>query len=163
MLRDAQGLNGKLMMLNRFISKSAEKVMPLFHTLKGCIEKNNFRWTLEAESMLQKIKKVLHTLPTLANPIPGETLQVYLSASKDVISSVLVVDRQGRQLPIYFMSRALQEDEINYPITEKLVLALIYTAQGLRQYFQAHQVEVLTSCSIKQVLLKPETSGRLTK
>lgn len=33
-LRDAQGLNGKLTALIRFISKSAEKAMPLFHTLK---------------------------------------------------------------------------------------------------------------------------------
>lgn len=35
-LRDAQGLNGKLTALSRFISKSADKAMPLFHTLKGC-------------------------------------------------------------------------------------------------------------------------------
>ena len=39
-LRDAQGLNGKLNTLSRFISKSTDKAMPLFHTLKGCIEKN---------------------------------------------------------------------------------------------------------------------------
>ena len=91
-------------MLNRFISKAAEKAIPLFHTLKGCIEKNNFRWTPDAESALQEIKKALHTLPTLANPVPGETMQVYLSASKDAILSVLVVEWQGRQLPIYFTS-----------------------------------------------------------
>lgn len=88
-------MNGKLKSINRFISKSAEKAMPLFHTLKGCIEKNHFRWTPEAKSALQKIKKALHTLPTLASPVSGETLPIYLSASKDVISSVLVVERQG--------------------------------------------------------------------
>lgn len=108
MPRDPQGLNGKLTTLNRFISKSAEKAMPLFHMLKGCIEKNNFRWTLEAESALQEIKKkALHKLPTLVSQVPGETLQVYLSASKDAISSALAVERQGRKLPIYFVSRTL--------------------------------------------------------
>lgn len=56
-LRDAQGLNVKLTTLNRFISKSAEKAIPLFYTLKGCIEKSNFQWTPEAELALQKIKK----------------------------------------------------------------------------------------------------------
>lgn len=61
------------------------------------------------------------------------------------------------------MIRALQGPEINYPIIEKLVLALIYAALRLRQYFQAHQIEVLTSCPIKQVLLKPGTSERLAK
>nr|KAJ0215185.1 hypothetical protein LSAT_V11C300107570 [Lactuca sativa] len=111
-LRDTQWLNGKLTTLNRFISKSAKKSMPLFHTLKGCIEKNNFQWTSEAESVLQKIKR---------------------------------------------------GPEINYPIIEKLVLTLIYAARRLRRYFHAHQIEALTSCPIKQVLLKPETSGRLAK
>lgn len=106
--------------------------MPLFHTLKGCIEKNNFRWTIEAESALQKIKKALHALHTLANPIPGKTLQVYFSSSKYAISSVLVVERQGRQLPIYFVSRTLQGPEMNYPTIEKLVLDLVYAARRLR-------------------------------
>nr|KAJ0217681.1 hypothetical protein LSAT_V11C300156670 [Lactuca sativa] len=69
-LRDAQALNGKRIALSRFISKSAEKAMPLFNTLKGCIEKNNFKWTAEAESAPQNIKKVLHALPTLASSIP---------------------------------------------------------------------------------------------
>ena len=124
-LSDAQGLNGKLTALNHYISKPVEKDMPLFHTLKGCIEKNNFRWTSEAESALQKIKKELHTLPMLASLVPGKTLQVYLSASKDAISSVLVVERQGRQCLVYFVSWALQGPEINYPIIEKLVLTLI--------------------------------------
>ena len=73
-LRDAQGLNDKLTALSRFISKSADKAMPLFHTLKGCIEKSNFQWTVAAESALKKIREAMHRLHTLASPIPGETL-----------------------------------------------------------------------------------------
>ena len=131
-LRDAQGLNGKLTALSRFISKSADKAMPLFHTLKGCIEKNNFQWTNEAKKALQRIKEALHKLPTLATPIPGETLQVYLSTSGEAISSVLAMEREGEKRPIYFVSRALQGPELNYPTLEKLVLALIYAARRLR-------------------------------
>nr|KAJ0216727.1 hypothetical protein LSAT_V11C300147310 [Lactuca sativa] len=160
-LRDAQGLNGKLTTLSRFISKSVDKAMPLFHTLMGCIEKNNFQWTNEAEKALQRIKEALNKLSTLATPIPGETLQMYLSTSGEAISSILDVEREGEQRPVYFVSRALQGPELNYPMVEKLVLALIYAARRLRHYFQAHQIEVLTSYPIKQNLLKPETSGRL--
>lgn len=64
---------------------------------------------------------------------------------------------------MYFVSRGLQGPELNYPALEKLVLALIYVARRLRRYFQAHQIKVLTNCPIKQILLKPETSGRLAK
>ena len=99
----------------------------------------------------------------LANPIPGKTLQVYLFASEELISTVLAIEREGRQAPVYYVSRTLQGPKINYPILEKLVLMLIYVVRRLRRYFQAHQIEELTNHPIKQILLKPETSGRLAK
>lgn len=68
-LRAAQVLNGKLTTLSCLISKSAEKAMPIFHTLKGCIEKSNFQWKPIVERMLQQIKEALHKLPTQASPI----------------------------------------------------------------------------------------------
>ncbi|GKC72183.1 reverse transcriptase domain-containing protein [Tanacetum coccineum] len=38
-IKEVQSLNGKLASLNRFLSKSAEKSLPLFKTLKKCIKK----------------------------------------------------------------------------------------------------------------------------
>ncbi|GJU76769.1 reverse transcriptase domain-containing protein [Tanacetum coccineum] len=38
-IKEVQSLNGKLAGLNRFLSKSAEKSLPLFKTLKKCIKK----------------------------------------------------------------------------------------------------------------------------
>lgn len=70
--------------------------MPLFHMLKVCIEKNNFQWTAAMEAALHQIKEALHKLTTLASPIPGETLKMYLSASAEAILLVLVVEREGR-------------------------------------------------------------------
>ena len=46
---------------------------------------------------------------------------------------------------------------------EKLILALVTAARKLRPYFQAHTIEVPTEYSMKQVLHKLETSGRLIK
>ena len=46
---------------------------------------------------------------------------------------------------------------------EKLILALVTAARKLRPYFQAHTIEVPTEYPMKQVLHKPETSGRLMK
>ncbi|KAI3740512.1 hypothetical protein L2E82_30973 [Cichorium intybus] len=88
---------------------------------------------------------------------------MYLSASGEAISVVLVTERESKQSPVYFVSRALQGPEVNYPILEKLVLALIYAARRLRRYFQAHKIEVRTSQPLKQIMTKPETSGRLAK
>ncbi|GJS90866.1 hypothetical protein Tco_0773502 [Tanacetum coccineum] len=44
-LKAVQKLNGKLASLNRFLSKSAEKSLPFFKTLKKCTKKSNFQWT----------------------------------------------------------------------------------------------------------------------
>ena len=46
---------------------------------------------------------------------------------------------------------------------EKLILALVTTARKLHPYFQAHTIEIPTEYPMKQVLHKPETSGRLMK
>ena len=46
---------------------------------------------------------------------------------------------------------------------EKLILTLVTTARRLRPYFQAHTIEIPIEHPMKQILHKPETSGRLIK
>ncbi|XP_063948132.1 uncharacterized protein LOC135152219 [Daucus carota subsp. sativus] len=46
---------------------------------------------------------------------------------------------------------------------EKLAYALILASCKLRPYFQAHKIEVRTSFPLRQVLHKPEASGRIMK
>jgi hypothetical protein len=53
--------------------------------------------------------------------------------------------------------------ETRYPVMEKLALVLVYAAQRLRRYFQAHPIKVLTEQPIQQVLRKLEVSGQLAK
>nr|KYP61955.1 Pro-Pol polyprotein [Cajanus cajan] len=48
-----------------------------------------------------------------------------------------------------------------YQMIEKLALALVTSARGLRPYFQSHQVIVKTDYPIKQILRKPELAGRM--
>ncbi|GJU86232.1 reverse transcriptase domain-containing protein [Tanacetum coccineum] len=57
----------------------------------------------------------------------------------------------------------LQGAELNYPELEKLVLALVYAARRLQRYFQAHSIQILTDKPIKQILARPEKSGRIAK
>ncbi|GJZ44312.1 reverse transcriptase domain-containing protein [Tanacetum coccineum] len=56
-IKEVQSLNGKLASLNRFLSKSAEKSLPLFKTLKKCIKKSDFHWTPEAEQAFKQLKQ----------------------------------------------------------------------------------------------------------
>ncbi|GKF22617.1 reverse transcriptase domain-containing protein, partial [Tanacetum coccineum] len=67
--------------LNRFLSKSAEKSLPFFKTLKKCTKKSDFQWTVEAEVAFKQMKKLIVELPTLTAPMEKEELIVYLAAS----------------------------------------------------------------------------------
>nr|XP_043633459.1 uncharacterized protein LOC122604652 [Erigeron canadensis] len=162
-LRDVQTLNGRLAALGRFLAKSAERSLPFFKTLKGCLNKKDFKWSREAESAFQELKSHLQSLPALTVPRPGETLILYLAAAKEAINAVLLAERQNVQKPVHFVSRALQGLELNYPNLEKSALALVNVARRLRRYFQAHTICVLIDQPIRQVLLKPENSRRLAK
>lgn len=53
--------------------------------------------------------------------------------------------------------------ETRYPKMEKWVLALVIAAKKLRPYFQAYPIIVMTDQPFRQVLYKPEASGRLVK
>ncbi|GJT81490.1 reverse transcriptase domain-containing protein [Tanacetum coccineum] len=88
---------------------------------------------------------------------------MYLAASTKSISEALFAKREEEQVPIYFVSRVLQGDELNYPGMEKLILALVHAAKRLRRYFQAHMITVLTNSPIKQTQTKPKKSGRVAK
>ncbi|GKF51995.1 reverse transcriptase domain-containing protein, partial [Tanacetum coccineum] len=92
-IKDVQSLNGKLASLNRFLSKSAEKSLPLFKTSKKCIKKSEFHWTPEAEQAFKQLKLHLSELPLLVAPKPKEELIVYLAASYRAISAVLMTKR----------------------------------------------------------------------
>ena len=46
---------------------------------------------------------------------------------------------------------------------EKLALALVIAIRKLRPYFHSHLVRVLTNYPLRQVLQKPDASGRLLK
>ncbi|GKE10867.1 reverse transcriptase domain-containing protein, partial [Tanacetum coccineum] len=129
-LKDVQKLNGKLASLNRFLAKLTEKSLPFFKTLKKCTKKGDFYWIVEAEDAFKKMKWLITELPMLVAPMEKEELIVYLAVAKDTVSAVLMTEREAKQMPIYFVSRALRGPEINYMSMEKLVMALVHAIKG---------------------------------
>ncbi|GKA36882.1 reverse transcriptase domain-containing protein [Tanacetum coccineum] len=79
------------------------------------------------------MKKLIAELPTLTAPMEKEELIVYLAAAREAVSTFLMTEREAKQMPIYFISRALQGQEINYTPVEKLVLALVHARKRLKR------------------------------
>ncbi|KAF5779193.1 putative integrase, catalytic core, ribonuclease H domain, ribonuclease H-like superfamily [Helianthus annuus] len=105
----------------------------------------------------------MSSAPALTKPEKGDVLSLYLAVSSTAVSAVLVKDHEGTQYPIYYVSKSLLDAESRYSHLEKLILALIMASTKLRHYFETHTIVVRTNFPIKNVLRKPEMSGRMAK
>ncbi|GJW87023.1 reverse transcriptase domain-containing protein [Tanacetum coccineum] len=76
------------------------------------------------------MKQLIVELPTLTAPMEKEELIVYLAAAQEAVSAVLMTEIETKQMPVYFVSCALQGPEINYTSMEKLVLTLVHAIKG---------------------------------
>jgi len=63
----------------------------------------------------------------IQKPRPNQTIIIYLSVSKEVVSAVLVqkVDKEERS--VYFINQMLHVAETRYQMIEKVSLALVKT------------------------------------
>ncbi|RVW94628.1 Gypsy retrotransposon integrase-like protein 1 [Vitis vinifera] len=87
---------------------------------------------------------------------------MYLAVSEWAISVVLFrCPSPKEQKPIYYVNRALADVETRYSKMELTALALRSAAQKLRPYFQAHPVIVLTDQPLRNILHKPDLTGRM--
>jgi dsDNA-binding SOS-regulon protein len=74
---------------------------------------DKFEWTEEVDTAFAQLKKVLSTPPVLVAPNEKEPLLLYIAATHQVVSTVLVVERSeegkahGVQMPVYFISKVI--------------------------------------------------------
>ncbi|GKV01387.1 hypothetical protein SLEP1_g13944 [Rubroshorea leprosula] len=122
------------------------------HAFYSCMQAQN-----ASDALMCKI------FPSTLRAVDGELLYLYLGISDEAISSVLVREEAKQQKPIYYISSVLHGAELRYPIAEKAALAVVTSARKLRLYFQSHPIIVLTDQPLRQILQKPECSGRLIK
>ncbi|KAK1667394.1 hypothetical protein QYE76_055553 [Lolium multiflorum] len=127
-LHQVQQLAGRLAALSRFIAKLGEKALPFYSLMK---KSEKFEWTNEARESFDNLKKILSTSPVLVTPHEKETLLMYIAATVQVFSSVLVVEREeagrvhGMQRPVYYLSEVLTPAKQRYPHHQKLAYAVI--------------------------------------
>jgi hypothetical protein len=118
-LHDVQKLAGRVAALSRFVARLGEKALPFYALMKKSDDK--FEWTEEADAAFGQMKKVLSTPPVLVAPNEKEPLLLYIAATHQVVSTVLVVERSkegkahGVQRPVYFLSEVLSPTKQRYP------------------------------------------------
>jgi hypothetical protein len=131
-LYDVQKLAGRVAALSHFIARLGEKALPFYALMKK--SDDQFKWTEEADAAFAQLKKMLSTPPVLVAPREKEPLLLYIAATHQVVSTVLVAERSeegkthGVQRPVYFISEVLSPTRQRYPHYQKLAYSVFTTA-----------------------------------
>jgi hypothetical protein len=116
-LKGVQRVTGYLAALSRFIARLGQCSLPLYKLMK---KSDHFTWTPEAQEALDSLKNMLKSPPILTAPTPEESMLLYISATTQVVSAALVVEReeprrsQKVQRPMYFVSEVLLDSKTHY-------------------------------------------------
>jgi hypothetical protein len=119
--------------------------------------------------VLDKLKATFAHTPILTPPRDGKPLYLYITATTQVVSAVIVVERveEGHALPVqrptYYISEVLYETKAWYPQIQKLLYTVVLVRRKLRHYFEAHPVTMVSSFPLGEIIRNPDASGRIAK
>ena len=152
-LKQVQKLARCVAALSCFISRLGEKALPLYRLLRRT---DHFEWTDAATAGLEEIKTLLASNPILVAPDVDEPMLLCTSATHQVVSAVLVIEREQDehkfplQKPVYYVSTILTPCKSWYPHYQKIAYVVFMASRKLRHYFQECSITVASEVPLNK-------------
>ena len=97
-----------------------------------------FQWNNERQVEFESLKSALLTAPVLQLADVSKPFRVYTDASDFALGPVLLQEVDQELLPVAYVSRKLTPAEMNYTITEKETLAVVFALGKWKLYLFKH-------------------------
>jgi hypothetical protein len=125
----------------KFISNFSQIAEPLYALLR---KGQKFSWTNRQQKAFDTLKAKLVSAPVLALPVDDAQMVVDCDASDSGLGAVLSQIINGEEKPIAYASRTYNKQDMNYCITRRALLGLIFALKHFRQYCLGRKIIVRT-------------------
>ena len=126
----AKGLKSFLGLANYFrdhIKDHSKIVQPLQDMIKKYKKGNKLKWTEESLNAFNLIKQAINTCPKIFFLQEGAPICLHTDASKYAIGAYLFQIIDNKEYPIAFLSKTLQNSQLNWSTFEKEAYAIYYS------------------------------------
>jgi hypothetical protein len=155
-LTELRGFLGMCTYYRKFVKGFSQ----LCALLTDLTKKGAFKWSEQAQSTFDKMKKVMSTCPVLALPDFDQLFTLECDASGEGIGAVLMQNRH----PLAYERRKLRGLELLYNIYDKEMLAIMHALAKFRQYLVGARFVVKSDHnSLKYLLEQKDLNERQHK
>ncbi|KAI5742525.1 hypothetical protein M8J77_005027 [Diaphorina citri] len=143
-LKETRRFLGLCSWYRRFIPNFATIAKPLTQLLR---KRQKWEWGAVQQESFDQLKLILTSPPILARPDFTKEFVIQADASHSGLGCVLSQEQDGQERVIAYASRTLTGPELNYTVTEKECLAVIFAVKKFRPYVEGYHFKVITDHS----------------
>lgn len=151
---------GTTVYVSRFCKDFAQFAGPLHECIKGKRQKDNIELTEHQLECFRELKRRLTTPPVLRLPDFTKPFGIRMDASNFAIGGVLFQKEGGLEYPIAFTGRKMKSAELNYPVREQELLAIMHALKVWRVYLLDRPFIVETDHKSIETILTQKTTNR---
>jgi hypothetical protein len=160
-VKQLQSFIGLCSYYRRFIKGFAILARPLTTLTK---HDQPFQWGEDEQRSFDALKEKLLTPPILSHPNYQLPFEIHTDASGYGIGAILVQQHKEGERVISYVSRLLSSAELNYSVSEKECLALVWATEKFKTYIWGAKLRIVTDHhALCWLLKKKNLAGRLAR
>ena len=161
-VKEIQQFIGSCNYYRRFIKGISEIAAPLTKLLKS---DEPWEWKEAQMRAFNELKRALVSYPIMRQPDFRREFIIFTDASNYAIGAVLSQkDEENREYVIAYRSKKMNKAELNYTITEKECVAVVWPVKQFRNYLYGVEFTIVTDHSALAWLMNiKEPVGRLAR